>query len=701
MKKLLIKIPVKLRLYLPLLMGIIISIAIVTWFSIYNFRKDVNHILKENLIQETRSIVKMLERENNYKLEKVKNNIKIAHNLFYSKPFRITNEKIACVITNQFTKNKSKITINKWFLDGEELFGNNKFVDNAIELFGGTITVFQKTDSGFVRISTNVLTNDSLRAIGTFIPMNSPVAKKINSGQNYIGRAFVVNDWNITAYEPIIINKKVIGMLYVGDKEKDLDIFRNTIKDFHIGKSGYVFILDEKKESIIFPPSSLNDWKASGILDKITTLKNGFIQFKDEKDNILKYVSFNYFEPFKYYVVAVISPQNESKAEVSNIVVSSVITAFIIILIFSTIVYFITTESVHLFLRQLDLSNKRLVSTREALKESENRFQSLFNSTSDDILLIDLDLNIIEVNNQVCETLGFSRDELLRLKMIDVKSAKAKENNQKITEDLLQTGKLSYETELVTKTSVIIPVEMNCRLIEYNNIKYILSVARNISERKKMERKILSAVIQAEEKERERLSKDLHDGLGPLLSAIKIYLNELISGEIDEKEKEDINKYSIELIDEAILTTRVVSNNLMPRVMSNYGLVKAIESFCKKINLTNKTTIEFNSVNYSAVDQTTELIIYRVVNELLNNTIKHASAQHVNILLEVKDTMLSLTYEDDGIGFDFEKMLDDPRTGMGLKNILSRVKSVDGIIQADKAIEKGFRIVIQVKTEIV
>jgi len=179
MKKLLIKIPVKLRLYLPLLLGIIISIAIVTWFSIYNFRKDVNHILKENLIQETKSIVKMLERENNYKLEKVKNNIKIAHNLFYSKSFRITNEKIACVITNQFTKNKSKITINNWFLDGEELYGNNKFVDKAIELFGGTITVFQKTDSGFVRISTNVLTNDSLRAIGTFIPMNSPVAKKL------------------------------------------------------------------------------------------------------------------------------------------------------------------------------------------------------------------------------------------------------------------------------------------------------------------------------------------------------------------------------------------------------------------------------------------------------------------------------------------------------------------------------------------
>ena len=184
-----------------------------------------------------------------------------------------------------------------------------------------------------------------------------------------------------------------------------------------------------------------------------------------------------------------------------------------------------------------------------------------------------------------------------------------------------------------------------------------------------------------------------------MLSAIKIYLNELVSGEIDEKEKDDINKYSIELIDEAILTTRVVSNNLMPRVMSNYGLVKAIESFCKKINLTTKTVINFNSVNYTSVDQTIELIIYRVVNELLNNTIKHASAQHVNIQLEVKEKEMILTYEDDGIGFDFEKMLDDPRIGMGLKNIISRVKSVDGIITVCKEIKKGFRVTIRIKTE--
>ena len=115
--------------------------------------------------------------------------------------------------------------------------------------------------------------------------------------------------------------------------------------------------------------------------------------------------------------------------------------------------------------------------------------------------------------------------------------------------------------------------------------------------------------------------------------------------------------------------------------------------------MTNKTNISFNSVGYTSVDQTIELIIYRVVNELLNNTIKHASAHQVNIQLEVIDKDMILTYEDDGIGFDFDKMLDDPRTGMGLKNIISRVKSVEGIITVCKETHKGFHITIRIKTE--
>ena len=83
-----------------------------------------------------------------------------------------------------------------------------------------TTTIFQKIDSGYVRVSTNVLNLDGSRAVGTYIPNGSPVVQTIETGKVYIGRAYVVNDWYITAYEPLVHNGEIVGMLYVGDKEK-------------------------------------------------------------------------------------------------------------------------------------------------------------------------------------------------------------------------------------------------------------------------------------------------------------------------------------------------------------------------------------------------------------------------------------------------------------------------------------------------
>jgi len=694
-----INVPAKYRLYLLLLIGIIISITVVTWFSIYNFNKEINHALRENLVLETNTIVKMLSRESVLKREKVKTNIKVAHDLLYSNKFEISEKPFTCIITNQFTKNKCRVVLKKWYWNSKELYNSDQYVDKAFSLFEGTITVFQKCDSGYVRISTNVLNNDSSRAIRTYIPNNSPVARTINCGMQYMGRAFVVNDWYITAYEPIFQQNKVVGMLYVGDKEKDLDVFRKILNDIHIGKTGLVFVFDEKGEIIIKPKIDISYFESQGLLDKIKRMKNGFFEFDDLKNHLKKYVAFNYFEDFKYFVVATISPETETSYVISNTIVSSLLIALFIILISSIVVYYITTESVHRFLRQIDLSNKKLMKTTVALKESENRFQSLFNSTNDAIFLTDLNLNIIEVNQQATDNLLYTREELLNMKTTDFKPEYSKLNILNHRDQILLNGKLTYESEHVTKDGRIIPVEMNCKLIKYNNREYILSVSRDISERKKIERKILSAVIQAEEKERDRLSKDLHDVLGPLLSTIKIYLNELESEEIDKKEKDEMNKYSIELVDEAILTTRIISNNLMPRVMNDYGLVKAIESFCKIIKRGSNFTINFNAVNYTVVDQTVELIIYRVVNELVNNTIKHASAQRVDIFLELKDNNLILTYEDDGIGFDFNSMLNNPKSGMGLQNIISRVKSVEGVINVNSE-KKGFSISIKIRTDL-
>jgi signal transduction histidine kinase len=244
---------------------------------------------------------------------------------------------------------------------------------------------------------------------------------------------------------------------------------------------------------------------------------------------------------------------------------------------------------------------------------------------------------------------------------------------------IISQGRHVYETEHVSKDGKVISLEVKSRVINYMGNQAIISIARETTERNEMERSILNAVINAEERERERISKDIHDGLGPLLSTIKLYVNELESGDTEPEEKQEMLKHTNELINEAISSTRSISNNLSPRLIMDFGLVKAIESFCKKVNLVNKTRIDFdNNLAGERFDQTLEIVLYRVVTELINNSLKHAEAQKIGISLERLGEVLQLTYLDDGIGFDKEKVLNSDTGGMGLKNIISRLRSVNG-----------------------
>ncbi|HJX70348.1 MAG TPA: histidine kinase, partial [Bacteroidales bacterium] len=103
-------------------------------------------------------------------------------------------------------------------------------------------------------------------------------------------------------------------------------------------------------------------------------------------------------------------------------------------------------------------------------------------------------------------------------------------------------------------------------------------------DRERAERKVLTAIISTEEKERRRFAEDMHDGLGPMLSTIKLYVNELISEDISKAEKNDYVNYINQLIDDAVSDIRTMSNNLTPRVIHEYGLISAIEEFCKSIS---------------------------------------------------------------------------------------------------------------------
>lgn len=330
--------------------------------------------------------------------------------------------------------------------------------------------------------------------------------------------------------------------------------------------------------------------------------------------------------------------------------------------------------------------------------ETESRFRTLFNNSSDEIFLADLEGNFLEVNQVACDSLGYSQEEFKQMNFKDIKTPKYARMVDRNIHEIIESGQHIYESEHVTRDGRVLSLEMNSRVIDYQGQKAIFSIARDITERKNIEQNVLKAVIKAEERERERISKEIHDGLGPLLSTIKLYIGELNAEDATKDEKEETYRQTQELIDEAISNTRTISNTLTPRIIKDFGLVKAVGSFCKKINQTNTINIKFETTDVTEkIDETLEILLYRIITELITNTIKHAKASKIEIYLERFDDVLQTTYLDDGIGFDKEKVLADAGTGIGLKNIISRLHSVNGTYQIHSKPDAGTLVVIEVK----
>jgi len=210
----------------------------------------------------------------------------------------------------------------------------------------------------------------------------------------------------------------------------------------------------------------------------------------------------------------------------------------------------------------------------------------------------------------------------------------------------------------------------------------------DITERKNIENKLLETVITTEEKERERFAGNLHDEVGPLLSSLKMYLSLL--AETEDKGKKDYIIPQVQtLIKEAIQTVREISNDLSPHILNNYGCIAAIESF---IGL-KKDFVHINfvqNIENKRFGQNKETIIYRIVKELLNNTIKHACATEVELKLVEEDGIIKLSYSDNGVGFDLNSSLQKQTGSIGLLNIMSRVKTIEGTFKILTSKGKGF-----------
>lgn len=329
--------------------------------------------------------------------------------------------------------------------------------------------------------------------------------------------------------------------------------------------------------------------------------------------------------------------------------------------------------------------------------ESEKRFQLLFDNSGDEIYLEDLDANIIEVNNETTKQLGYTREELLKKNMADLKTPKYVEVVKRNLNKVIHAGKHIFETEHITKDGKVIFMEMSSRLIDYGGGKAILSIGRDITERKNIERKIASAIIETEEKERRRFAADLHDDLAPLLSTIKLYADLLKKGNFNKISPQETIQSIDELIEKAIISTREISNNIMPSILQDFGLVAAVKDFCNYINNTKSIKIKLEAEQYILTgSRIEETVLYQSIKELVNNTLKHSTANLIEIFLESNEDNINFLYKDNGIGFDVNEKTQNP-TGSGLNNIINKVKTINGLTLIKSEPNEGMTMLITLK----
>lgn len=205
------------------------------------------------------------------------------------------------------------------------------------------------------------------------------------------------------------------------------------------------------------------------------------------------------------------------------------------------------------------------------------------------------------------------------------------------------------------------------------------------------------AVLRGEEQERTRLAKDLHDGLGGMLSGIKYSFQNMKENLILTPENAQAFERSLDMLDSTIREMRRVAHNMMPEVLVKYGLDTALKEFCSEIDRSGVIRARYQSIGMenATIEQSAAITVYRVVQELVNNAVKHAASENVLVQahLSPEEKLLTLTVEDDGKGFD-ASMLSDAE-GMGWNSIRNRVDFMKGRIDIDSAPGRGTSVLIE------
>ncbi len=247
---------------------------------------------------------------------------------------------------------------------------------------------------------------------------------------------------------------------------------------------------------------------------------------------------------------------------------------------------------------------------------------------------------------------------------------------------------------LLSKDEIIYLVSVFSLAIFFLIALFVAVIVVNSRRRQKLEIEKLQALISAEDRERSRIAKDLHDDLGPLLSGIKLQINLLDAGSDAGQLEAILTETSVQL-DNAIGNVRYVVRNLMPPGLEKYGLVKSILDFQNIISKSENKKFEFLHSGFeSRLNASAELNIFRIIHELINNSLKHSNCNLIKLELNLNDELLRINYSDNGKSTPSK--IESP--GMGLSNIESRVNLFNGKLIQPLDFSEGALYIIEFKS---
>lgn len=310
-------------------------------------------------------------------------------------------------------------------------------------------------------------------------------------------------------------------------------------------------------------------------------------------------------------------------------------------------------------------------------------FNSAFHSITDSLVVIDNMGSIIDFNESFLVMMEYKKEELLGQNL--TKFLKFNNFNKDIQQLNKNQKAIDFQSEITNISGKKTMVECHVSVIDNNKCHSMVKI-HDLTEKLQQEAGRIATIIKTQEEERNRVASDLHDSIGQQISALKFYFDS-IQKQKDEKLRTALLKKTEALIDNVSDEIRNICFQLMPRSVEKFGIGQSIKQLADLIHFSTGIKFDIKIEEHNdKIDSNVAMSVYRIIQEFVNNSIKHAKCKNIAIHLTAKPKSLAVTMSDDGVGFANDEKL---KRGNGLDNINLRVKYLQGEIDFHSEKNKG------------